>query len=76
MLSKLCAILAYFVAGASVVGAYSQASALNLSQTEQPLYMPRHNMVYFGPYRSRRFQSFSNRSAYGGFRGGGSGAGK
>ncbi|MEO0868179.1 MAG: hypothetical protein AAFY17_06970 [Cyanobacteria bacterium J06642_11] len=76
MSAKLCTILAYVVAGVAIAGAYSQASALHLRQTSQPLYMPRYNMVHFGPYRGGQFQSLSNRSAYGGFRGGGSGSGK
>ena len=76
MSAKLCAILAYLVAGVSLVGAYGQASALHLRQASQPLYIPRYNMVHFGPYRSVRFRSLSSRSAYGGFRGGGNSSGK
>lgn len=76
MLTKVFAILAYVVAGASVVGAYSQASALHLRQTSQPLYRPRHRMVHFGSYRSGQFEPLSTRSAYGGFRGGGNSSGK
>ncbi|MEM9804286.1 MAG: hypothetical protein AAF959_03315 [Cyanobacteria bacterium P01_D01_bin.56] len=76
MTAKICAFLAYLAAGVSVTGAYSQVSALNLRQTSQPLYVPHHNMVHFGPYRSARFNTLSNRTSYGGFRGGGSGSGK
>lgn len=76
MLTKFYIVLTYVIAGASVVGAYTQVSALHLGQTQQSLYFPRYNMVYFGPYRSNRFQPLTNRSSYSGFRGGGNFSGK
>lgn len=76
MVTKIFTVLAYVVAAGSIVGAYSQASALHLRQTNQPLYRPRYRMTHFGSYRSGQFQPLSTRSGYGGFRGGGTSSGK
>ena len=76
MFEKLCAVLAWGIAIASISAGYTQISALHLRQESQPLYAPRHNTLRSGYYRSGRWTRRPGRSSYDTFRGGGSRTGK
>ncbi len=76
--SRFLGIAAAAIACLSIWGAAMQPSALVLREQRPALYWPRYNTQLSGIYdrRSRRWQPSAVRTAFGGFRGGGPGAGK
>ena len=75
MLSKIFAIAAIAITGFAIHAAFTQRSAMVLRQ-ENPAYWERYGTRSAGVYRSGAWQPSPVRSSYGGFRGGGPGAGK
>ena len=76
MLSKLFAAVAVGVTAVTIGAAYTQRSAFQLRQEQQPNYWPRRGTVLSGRYRNRVWVPLPLRSTYGEFRGGSPSSGK
>lgn len=76
MTTKLLAGFAVLIAGLTTYAAYTQRSALVLREQRQEAYWPRHNTYLSGSYSRSGWIASPTRQSYGGFRGGGPGAGK
>ncbi|MGF1536900.1 MAG: hypothetical protein ACFB4J_10520 [Elainellaceae cyanobacterium] len=76
MLPKLIAATALVVTVLAIGGSYSQMSALNLGQDQQPFYRPYWGTQLSGVRYGGAWQPTPLRSSYEGFSGGGPGAGK
>lgn len=76
MLPKLIAASALIIAVLAVWGSFTQISALNLGQSQQPFYRPYYGTRLSGMRYGGQWQPTPARSSYEGFSGGGTGAGK
>ncbi|AFY55357.1 hypothetical protein Riv7116_2860 [Rivularia sp. PCC 7116] len=78
MLTKVFAGIAALMAIWSITDAYTQKSAFVLREEKQANFSPRRGTSASGYYNNRGTWIFysSERSSYGGFRGGGPGTGK
>lgn len=76
MLSQLFSAVAVGVAAVTIVGAYSQESAFQLRQENQPNYWPRQGTTLSGRYQNGSWVPLPLRSSYGEFRGGSPSSGK
>ncbi|HEY9762835.1 MAG TPA: hypothetical protein V6D07_09925 [Trichocoleus sp.] len=76
MLTRVFAIAALLLGGATAYGGLTQRSSLHLRQEQQPLYWPRYGTHLSGRYHNQVWLANPDRAAYGQFRGGGPGTGK
>jgi len=76
MLTKILAVTTVAIALFTIVAGYTQRSALALREEKQKNYWPRHRTHLSGYYYQGHWDPLPNRSAYGGFRGGGPSTGK
>jgi hypothetical protein len=76
MLTKIFAGLGIAIAILTTYAGYTQQAALVLRQEEQINYWSRRGTILSGRYNRGTWSPYPSRSVYGGFRGGGSGAGK
>jgi len=76
MLSKLFAAVAVAIAAITLFAGFTQRSAFVLRQEDQSNYWSRTDTQPAGTYRGGVWVASPDRTSYGGFRGGGPGAGK
>ncbi|NES82429.1 MAG: hypothetical protein F6K10_14055 [Moorea sp. SIO2B7] len=76
MLTKIITLASAAIAGYTIFSGYNQSSAFMLRQQTQTNHWPRHGTIPSGIYYGGYWQPLPNRSAYGGFRGGGPNSGK
>lgn len=75
-MTKLFALLAILLAGTTIFYGFTQQSALVLRQERQDNHWVRNGTRTSGSYRGGIWVASPTRQTYGGFRGGGPGAGK
>jgi hypothetical protein len=75
-MTKFFALLAILLAGTTLFYGLTQQSALVLRQEKQDNHWIRNGTQTSGSYRGNAWVASPTRQTYGGFRGGGSGAGK
>lgn len=75
-MTKFFALLASLLAGTTIFYGFTQQSALVLRQEQQDNHWVRNGTETSGSYRGGGWVASPTRQSYGGFRGGGPGAGK
>ncbi|HEY9738285.1 MAG TPA: hypothetical protein V6D06_18460 [Trichocoleus sp.] len=76
MLTRVFAIAAVLIGGATAYGGLTQRSSLHLREENQVLYWSRHGTTLSGRYRNQVWVPSPERATYSDFRGGGPGTGK